>query len=41
VTEVEDTVPKIACAGWFFATGKSFLAEVAGLLNTQVNRSGR
>ena len=40
VTEVEDTVPKVACAGWFFATGKSFLTEMAGLLNTEVNRSG-
>lgn len=30
VTEVVDTVPKTACAGWFGATGVSLFAELVG-----------
>jgi len=30
VTEVVDTVPKTACAGWFRATGRNFFAELVG-----------
>jgi hypothetical protein len=30
VTEVVDTVPKTACAGWFRATGVSLFAELVG-----------
>jgi 2OG-Fe(II) oxygenase superfamily len=34
VTQVVGKAPKTACAGWFRATGKSFLPELAGRLNT-------
>jgi hypothetical protein len=30
VTQVEDTVAKTACAGWFRATGVSFFGELVG-----------
>jgi 2OG-Fe(II) oxygenase superfamily len=30
VTEVVDTIPKTACAGWFHATGVSLFAELVG-----------
>jgi 2OG-Fe(II) oxygenase superfamily len=34
VTQVVGKVPKTACAGWFRATGKSFLPELVGRMNT-------
>jgi hypothetical protein len=34
VTQIAGTVPKFACAGWFRATGKSYLAELVRRLNT-------
>jgi hypothetical protein len=39
VTEVVDSVPKTACAGWFRARGTSFLTELRGLLNESGTRS--
>ena len=40
VTQVMGTIPKTACAGWFRATGKSYVAQLAGQLTRKRQLSG-